>query len=133
MNFTYNAIIEKDEGGYAVTFPQFPEAVTFGKTRQEACKNAAEVLTLVLTERIGEGGEIPPQKRVAEVVSVNVCVSAEDIQMSKCYTLEQAAEELGVSTSMVSQLIDAGKLQSVTFGKKRMVTIASVNEMKLSC
>ena len=48
MNYTYNAIIEKDEGGYAVTFPQFPEAVTFGKTRQEACKNAAEVLTLVL-------------------------------------------------------------------------------------
>ena len=48
MNYTYDAIIEKDKGGYAVTFPQFSEAVTFGKTPQEACKNAAEVLTLVL-------------------------------------------------------------------------------------
>ena len=133
MNYTYDAIIEKDKGGYAVTFPQFPEAVTFGKTRQEACKNAAEVLTLVLAERIEEGGEIPPQKHVAEVVFVNVNVSADDIQMSKCYTLEQAAEELGVSASMVSKLIDAGKLQSVAFGKKHMVTIASVNERKLSC
>lgn len=132
MNYTYDAIIEKDGGGYSVAFPQLPEAVTFGKTRQEACKNAAEILTLILAERIEEGGEIPPQKRVAEVVSVNVDVSGKDIQQSKCYTVEQAAEELGISAGRVSQLANAGKLQAVKFGKKRMVTIASVNERKLN-
>ena len=36
MNFTYDAIIEHDECGYSVSFPQLPEAFTFGETREEA-------------------------------------------------------------------------------------------------
>lgn len=130
MNYTYDAVIEHDKDGYAVSFPQFPEAVTFGATREEAAKRAAEVLVLALAERIEDGGEIPAQERTAEVLSVNVEVTGEAINRSKCLTIDQAAEELGVTAGRVSQLASAGKLQAVTFGKKRMVTIASVNARK---
>ncbi len=130
MRYVYDAIIERDEDGYAVSFPQFPEAITFGETREEAARRAAEVLVLVLAERIEEGGEIPGQERVAEVLSINVDVTGNDIDKSKCLTIDQAARELGVSAGRVSQLASSGKLQAVTFGKKRMVTIASVNERK---
>lgn len=130
MNYTYDAVIERDESGYAVSFPQFPEAVTFGATREEAARRAAEVLVLTLAERIEDGGELPAQERVTEVLAVNVEVTGDAIDQSKCYTVEQAAEELGVTAGRVSQLASAGKLQAVTFGKKRMVTIASVNERK---
>jgi excisionase family DNA binding protein len=85
---------------------------------------------LVLAERIEEGGEIPGQERVAEVLSINVDVTGNDIDKSKCLTIDQAARELGVSAGRVSQIASSGKLQAVTFGKKRMVTIASVNERK---
>lgn len=130
MRYVYDAVIERDEDGYAVSFPQFPEAVTFGATREEASRRAAEVLVLALAERIEEGGEIPSQERVAEVLSVGVEVTGDDIDKSKCLTIDQAAQELGVSAGRVSQLASSGKLTAVTFGKRRMVTIASVNERK---
>ena len=130
MRSIYDAVIERDEDGYSVSFPQFPEAVTFGATREEASRRAAEVLVLALAERIEEGGEIPSQERVAEVLSVGVEVTGDDIDKSKCLTIDQAAQELGVSAGRVSQLASSGKLTAVTFGKRRMVTIASVNERK---
>ena len=130
MRYVYDAVIERDEDGYAVSFPQFPEAVTFGATREEASRRAAEVLVLALAERIEEGGEIPSQESVAEVLSVGVEVTGDDIDKSKCLTIDQAAQELGVSAGRVSQLASSGKLTAVTFGKRRMVTIASVNERK---
>jgi excisionase family DNA binding protein len=130
MIYIYDAVIERDEDGYSVSFPQFPEAVTFGATREEASRRAAEVLVLALAERIEEGGEIPSQERVAEVLSVGVEVTGDDIDKSKCLTIDQAAQELGVSAGRVSQLASSGKLTAVTFGKRRMVTIASVNERK---
>ena len=130
MNYVYDAVIERDEDGYSVSFPQFPEAVTFGATREEAARRASEVLTLALAERIEEGVELPAQERVAEVLAVSVEVTGDVIDQSKCLTIDQAAEELGVSAGRVSQLASAGKLQAVMFGKKRLVTIASVNERK---
>lgn len=130
MNYTYDAVIERDGDGYAVSFPQFPDAVTFGATREEAARRAAEVLVLTLAELIEDGGDLPPQERVAEVLAVNVEVTGEDIDRSKCLTIEQAAEELGITAGRVSQLASAGKLQAVTFGKRRMVTLASVADRK---
>ena len=130
MNFTYEAIIEQDKDGYAVSYPQFPDAVTFGATREEALQRAAQVLVLTIAEYIEDGCELPAQQRVAEVLAVNVQITGTDIDKSKCYTIEQAAEMLGVTTGRVSQLANTGKLQAVTFGKKRMVTIASVNKRK---
>lgn len=130
VEYAYDAIMEHDEDGYSVTFPQFPEAVTFASTREEAIRRAHEVLVMTLSERIEEGGEIPPQERVAEVLSVAVDIDGQTIDMSKCLTMEQAAEELGVSPGRVSQLASVGKLQPVMFGRRKMVTIASVNERK---
>ncbi len=130
MRYTYDAVIVRDGDGYSVSFPQLPDAFTHGATREEASVRASEALTLILAERIEDGGAIPPQVRVAEVLAVSVDVSGEDIERSKCLTIEQAAEELGVTAGRVSQLASSGKLQTVTFGKKRMVTIASVNARK---
>lgn len=130
MRYTYDAVIERDQQGYAVHFPQFPDAFTFGATREEAIQRAAEVLTLSLVDRLEDGGDIPPQQRTAEVVSVSVDVTGSDVDRSKCLTMEQAAEELGVSPSRVSQLATSGKLTAVRIDGRRMVTIASVNARK---
>lgn len=130
MRYTYDAVIEHDEDGWAVSFPQLPEAVTFGSTRDEAIARAAEVLELTLAERLEEGDEIPAPEHVAEVVSVSVDVSGDDIRASRCMTMNEAAEELGVTPGRVSQLAKVGKLTAVTIGGRHMVTIASVEERK---
>lgn len=57
-------------------------------------------------------------------------VTDEDIATSRCMTIKQAAEELGVSISRVSQLVTRGTLEAYEHNGDRLVTIASVNERK---
>ena len=47
------------DGGYTVTFPDFPEAVAEGDTVEEASKHAAEALTLSIEGRLAEKQQIP--------------------------------------------------------------------------
>jgi predicted RNase H-like HicB family nuclease len=47
------------EGGYNVSFPNFPGCVTFGKTFEEAQKMAKEVLELWIEEMAFQGKKIP--------------------------------------------------------------------------
>ena len=59
MKIAYQAMIEKDEHGFFVQFPDLSEAHTEGRTESEAVFNAEEVLNLTLEGRIEEGMEIP--------------------------------------------------------------------------
>lgn len=57
----YAAVFDKQaEGGYTVTIPELPEAITEGNTMEEARFNAAEALSLALSVRI-ELGEASPE------------------------------------------------------------------------
>lgn len=48
-----------EEGGYNVSFPDFPGCVTFGNTFKEAKEKAQEVLELWLEEFIFQSKNIP--------------------------------------------------------------------------
>lgn len=64
-NVRYAAVLDpQPEGGFTVTFPDLPEAITEGDDRDAALFNAAEVLTLCLEQRMEEGEAIPPATRV---------------------------------------------------------------------
>lgn len=60
----YSAVFEPSEqGGYAVSFPDFPGCVTYGDTFEEAKKHAQEVLEVWLEELTAQG----------ETISVHEC------------------------------------------------------------
>ncbi len=60
MKIAYYARLEpQPDGGFTVTFPDLPEAITEGDTEEEAIYNASEVLTLTLDGRMAEGEPIP--------------------------------------------------------------------------
>ncbi len=48
------------EGGFLVRFPDVPEALTEGATRQEAIANAADALEVALLGRMKDGDDLPP-------------------------------------------------------------------------
>lgn len=59
MKIAYQAVIEEDEHGFFVQFPDLAEAHTDGETMAEALFNAEEVLNLTLEDRMEEGMDIP--------------------------------------------------------------------------
>lgn len=63
MKIEYPVHITKQDDGYLVAFPDFPEATTDGETLEEALFNASEVLTLTLEGRVDEGLPIPDSSK----------------------------------------------------------------------
>jgi antitoxin HicB len=61
MNLRYPALFEPQKpSGYFVRFIDLPEAITEGETVEERLFNAAEVLSLILEDRLEEGRPVPP-------------------------------------------------------------------------
>ncbi len=64
-NIRFAAVLAaQPEGGFTVTFPDIPEAITEGDDRDAALFNAAEVLTLCLEQRMEDGEAIPAASKV---------------------------------------------------------------------
>jgi len=60
MEFIYHANLDSDpDGGFNVTFPDVPEAITAGDDEQEALANAQDALGLSLRCRIKDNEELP--------------------------------------------------------------------------
>ena len=58
--FSYFGVFDPaEEGGFNVSFPDFPGCVTFGKNFEEAKEKAKEVLVLWLEELAAQRQEIP--------------------------------------------------------------------------
>jgi len=130
--YTYEAVIEQQEDGFIVHFPQLPDAYTDGNTRAEAIENAAEVLALSVAGYLDNGKPLPKPKRVTECISVSIVLTDEDREAMKYLTLSQAAEDLEITPGRITQLIKSGKLHDKYFDGIRMVSIKSVNTYKQS-
>lgn len=131
MTYTYEGEIKEQEGGWLVTFPAFPGCFGGGDTVGEACENAAEALRLFIAESLDNGERLPRAEFSTPPQAVFVVeVTDEYIAETKCMTVSQAAQELGVSPGRVSQMLTSGQLEPYQHGGRRMVTIASVNDRK---
>jgi antitoxin HicB len=48
-----------EEGGFVITFPDFPEAITQGETSEQGIEEASDALEEAVIGRINTGEEIP--------------------------------------------------------------------------
>lgn len=132
MTYVYEATVDVDESGcYYVEVPQLQGVFAGGETLAEAYGNVAVNMQLVIADML-ERGEPLPEPEFSDPAGPAVCVAVDEvfIQESKCLTVSEAAEELGVSPGRVSQLLDSGGLVPLVVDGRRLVTIASVNERK---
>lgn len=129
MDYIYEAELEQVEGDWLCTVPKFEGAFGGGATVRKAVGNCAEALRLAIAEALDEGAPLP-RATFHNPPRVVMCVEVGEhyVRESAYMTVKQAAEELGVTSGRVSQLLKAGQLEAVTVGGRRMVTIASVND-----
>ncbi len=128
MDYTYEGRLERAEGDWLVTFPQFEGCYGGGRTVRKACERAAEALRLAIAQELSEGRALPrPAFHNPPGATFTVQVDERYLEETECLTMAQAAEELGVSKGRVSQLVKAGLLGTRNVGGRSMVTLASVN------
>jgi len=59
----YPVTITPDDGQFTVTFPDVPEAVTFGQTREEALRRSPDALLTIFDALMKDRRDIPPPSK----------------------------------------------------------------------
>lgn len=131
--YIYDAVITHEtDGSYFIDFPVFDGGFSDGQTKEEAVREGAEMLKLLIADYIDRGDDLPVyhKETAGEVVTIAVDVDSAFIQETKCMTVTEASKALNVTKGRVSQMLTTGKLQAVNTPNSRLVTIASVNKRK---
>lgn len=135
MKIVYPAnIVKGADGIYAVTFPDFPDAMTDGATLEEALHNASEALTLTLEGRMAEGIAVPrPKTKGKYLVTPAARVQAAALlRMARGKrTIAEIARALGTSWPAAQKLEDPRHSPSLrqlekaaaAMGKKLLIEI----------
>ena len=126
MVVSYECVIELCDGRWVASFPQVDGLEVWGHTREEAVEAAAEALKGAACRSVNEGGVLPQPMHVAEVAVVSVQVTSDDVALSRCMSMADAARILGVGQPRISRLVSKGVLEVIEAGGRRAVTIASV-------
>jgi len=138
MDYIYYAKIENDpDGGFIVTFPDVPEAITGGIDKEEAYDNAAQALGLALRSYPIRGLSLPvanyheglqPISLDAwNTLKLSVIEAFNAVGMTKT----QLAQKLGKKETEARRILDPNyptKLQTLeqvlsVLGKKLIITV----------
>jgi antitoxin HicB len=71
------------EGGFVITFPDLPEAVSEADDMKSALSNASEILDLCLLERINSGDLIPIATQIDDGVWIEPSGTTQATMISK--------------------------------------------------
>jgi len=102
-----------EEGGFVVTFPDFPEAITQGDSVEDALVHAADVLESVLDYYMEDGLTIPAPskpKRGQRLVELPASYAAKILLLNEMAAQKirpaELARRLHVTPQEVTRLID---------------------------
>lgn len=110
MRFVFDANFTPEDGGYVVTFPQIPEAVTEGETLAEAREHAVDALVAALGGYIKFGRALPASGSGSNVIAVPPLQAT---KLALYATMKagrvsntELARKLGVTENAVRRLLD---------------------------
>lgn len=113
MRYAYPVNLEPEEGGgFVVSFPDVPEALTEGATREEALTDAADALVVAMGGYVEDRWPIPEPSASGvgqDVVALPMLTAAKlalyTAMRDQGVTNVALAERLGVSETIVRRLV----------------------------
>lgn len=111
MNFTYGALLDPDpDGGFLVTFPEVPEALTHGDDRDEALRQARDALGMALLGYLKEGRALP-EPGIGQTGRNRATVAPLAEQAAKLAVMVSFAEA-GISKSELARRMGKGETEA---------------------
>jgi antitoxin HicB len=109
MRYSYPADINPQEGGYLVTFPDIPEAITEGDTFEEAEANAVDCLVTALSFYVDGKEDIPAASvgtRYIDIPPVPAAKLALYTAMRGHISNVELGRRMGVTEGAIRRLLD---------------------------
>lgn len=100
---TYPVILQKDDNDtYLVRFPDFPEAVTYGRTKRDALEHALDALATAIDAYISDRRDIPkPSAATAKQETVTL-----PLLMGTKVTLYQSMRDQRIGKAELARRLD---------------------------
>lgn len=107
----YPITLGHSDEGWVVTFPDFPEAVTQGDTREEAMRNAVDCLDEAIAARVFAREPLPlaslgGDARVSPSVTVALKAALNDAVRVRKLTIRKFAQSLDVGETEARRILD---------------------------
>ncbi|HEL0614724.1 TPA: type II toxin-antitoxin system HicB family antitoxin [Streptococcus equi subsp. zooepidemicus] len=122
MKYTYLALFEADRenGGYTITFPDFPGAISEANTLNEAIYNAREVLEIYVIMFEDEGKKFPKPSSFKALAST--LASDEDVIQAISVDTElirerERSKTVNKTVTLPSWLVEVGKENKINFSQ----------------
>lgn len=117
-----------DSGGYVVSFPDIPEALTQGDTREEALKNALDALVTAFEFYFEDGERIPEPSEVnGDFVEVPASVAAKVMLLNTWVgsglTQVDLANRMGIRKQEVTRVFDLKHSTKIDTIQKAMAAL----------
>lgn len=137
------SIVPEKDGGFVVTFPDIPEALTDGSTLDEALASAEDCLAEAIAGRIDDGEDIPTPSEINENEYAIVCppqlalkAAVYELLQERHISKVKLAELLGVNEKEARRISDPHhntRLQTLTstlraLGKQVTVSIQDITK-----
>ncbi|HDW2026427.1 TPA: type II toxin-antitoxin system HicB family antitoxin [Enterobacter ludwigii] len=131
----YPVTLTPDSGGYVVSFPDIPEALTQGDTREEALINALNALVTAFefyfedNERVPDPGEVTddfvevPASVTAKVILLNAYIGSGLTQV-------ELAARMGIKKQEVTRLFDLKHSTKIDTIQKALVALGKSLELR---
>lgn len=132
MRYAYPCVLapEADGGGFSVSFPDVPEALTCGEGRAEALTMAEDALAAALSAYVHGREDVPAPSAAAqgqELVAVPPIVAAKlalySAMRSQGVTKVALAARLGLSEGAVRKLLNPGHRSHISQVEKALRAI----------
>lgn len=109
MQFLYGAKFQQEpDGGFLVTFPDIPEAITQGDDYADARASAVDALSTALRGRVDDGLAVPePQAKAPDLVFV-----AADPETALKIAIIAEVKAAGISKSELARRIGKGDTEA---------------------
>lgn len=109
----FAAVFEpQPEGGYTVTFPDIPEAISEGDSKEECLHHAQEVLTLCLEQRMDDGETIPEASTVKGGIWIEPSAAMQAAVLVRAWRTKQGKTVSEIARTLNTSWAAAQKLES---------------------
>ena len=132
----YPVNLDPDSGGFVVSFPDIPEALTQGDSREEALSMALDALVTAFEFYFEDNKKIPlPSEVTGEFVDVPLSVASKVIMLNAFIdsrlTQIELAKGMGVKKQEITRLFDLKHATKIDAVQKAMQVLGKRLELQV--
>lgn len=132
----YPVNLDPDSGGFVVSFPDIPEALTQGDSREEALSMALDALVTAFEFYFEDNQKIPlPSEVTGEFVDVPLSVASKVIMLNAFIdsrlTQIELAKGMGVKKQEITRLFDLKHATKIDAVQKAMQVLGKRLELQV--